>query len=166
MWIWSHREILWVIEIFLVYQNSLQLKLEVKNVKPEVVLKKHIPILWTINLNIDRLGRSINNDYNYCFSEKVIILLFKDGGGRGLCCYNPRQKCKQFQTKPWSFCFVFDPIPLYIFSLILHLWSIKKGYFLNFVWLQSNVTLLLSENLIPVNYSSFICKQPLLNLFS
>ena len=34
------------------------------------------------------------------FSEKVIILLFKDGGGRGLCCYNPRQKCKQFQTKP------------------------------------------------------------------
>ena len=31
------------------------------------------------------------------FSEKVIILLFKDGGGRG---DNPRQKCKQFQTKP------------------------------------------------------------------
>ena len=26
------------------------------------------------------------------FSEKVIILLFKDGGGQGLCCYNPRQK--------------------------------------------------------------------------
>ena len=34
------------------------------------------------------------------FSEKVIILLFKDGGGRGLCYYNPRKKCKQFQTKP------------------------------------------------------------------
>ena len=45
MWIWSHREVLWVIEIFLVYQNSLQLKLEVKNFKPEVVLEKHFPIL-------------------------------------------------------------------------------------------------------------------------
>ena len=60
------------------------------------------------------------------FSEKVIILLFKDGGGRG---DNPRQKCKQFQTKPWSFSFVFDPIPRYIFSLILHLWSINKDYY-------------------------------------
>ena len=54
------------------------------------------------------------------FSEKVIILLFKDGGGRGLCCYNPWQKCKQFQTKPWSFSFVFEPIPLYIFSFYIY----------------------------------------------
>ena len=33
------------------------------------------------------------------FFEKVISLLFKDGGDRGLCYYNPRQRCKQFQTK-------------------------------------------------------------------
>ena len=45
---------------------------------------------------------------------KAIILELKDGAGQGLCYYNPRQKCKQFQTKPWSFSFVFDPIPIYI----------------------------------------------------
>ena len=52
--------------------------------------------------------------------EKAIILELKDGAGQGLCYYNPRQKCKQFQTKPWSFSFVFDPIPLYIFSFYIY----------------------------------------------
>ena len=82
-------------------QNSLQLKLvQVNNFKPEVLLKKHNPFSELINLNIDRLGRSTAvciMIITIVFSEKVIILLFKDGGGQG---DNPRQKCKQFQTKP------------------------------------------------------------------
>ena len=45
----------------------------------------------------------------------------------------------QFQIKPWSFSLVFDPILLYVFSLIFGIWSINKIIFLNLnAWEQSN----------------------------
>ena len=50
-------------------QNSLQLKLEVK----KWFLKSIFLFSESVNLNIDRLGRSMHNDYDYCFLVKKLL---------------------------------------------------------------------------------------------